>query len=214
MPKKLLLLLLMCGVTACRLGVEFEDGFTYGCSDGGTTQPPDLLPPIPKCAAAKGLSGDPLTCVDFSTATIAALTNDGWNFNNPPDCWEIANSRLQIKNFGGFASSCGFTTKALSPADYQKYASFTLSIVHRVHVDGQQQRAQIMLGGDDQDNRLLTWMTGKQPRSQWTQTVLKSDLPSMALGSFQPLFKITSGAMTGTLYQGWQIESIAILGNP
>jgi hypothetical protein len=70
-----------------------------------------------------------------------------------------------------------------------------------------------MLGGDDPTTRLLDQRTGKQPRQQSAYTVHKTDLPLAAQSSFQPLFKITSGAAGGGLYQGWQIESIAVQGN-
>ena len=55
--------------------------------DGGTTcpsidanPPADMATPPPKCAAAKGLAGDNLLCVDFKDVqTLSSL--GGWDFN-------------------------------------------------------------------------------------------------------------------------------------
>jgi hypothetical protein len=199
-----------------RIELEYPDGFMYGCTtpDGGTI-PPDMLTPAPKCAAAKGLAGDNLLCVDFKDVQMpSGLT--GWNFNcmQVADSWISSGGKLQINNFSTFMSTCSFTLPAVSAADYQKYSSFTLSVVHKLDVNSLQQKALIMLGADDDQQRLLDWMTGKQPRKQWTQTVAKADLPLMAMGGFQPLFKITSSVGPGGGYSGWQIESIAIHGIP
>lgn len=53
-------------------------------------------------------------------------------------------------------------------------------------------------------------MTGREQRVQWTQTIARVDLPAILAGSFQPLFKLSSGVGAGGLVQGWEIESIAI----
>ena len=112
-------------------------------------------------------------------------------------------------------STCTATLPPLSAADYAKYSSFTLSVVHRVDIsEVVSQRVQVMLGADDQSNRLLDWMTGKQPRKQWMQVIAKADLPLAALGGFQPLFKFSSANSAGGGFTGWQIESIAINGVP
>lgn len=188
-------------------------------TDGGKCPgTPDLASPAAKCAAAKGLEGENLLCVDFSALPNQVLGSpppsqlNGWDFNSPPNCWEIANGKLQVKNFSTFMSSCGFLLPALSPSDYQKYNSFTLAVVQKIHLESTLQQAQVMLGGDDDQRRLLDWMTGKQPRKQWTQTIAKADLPPLAAGMFQPLFKLTSNIMGGG-FQGWQIESIAVMGH-
>jgi len=186
--------------------------------DLGCPAPPDMAAPPAKCAAAKGLNGDNLICVDFGG--LAALTDQkltGWDFttNCGGNFWEISAGKLQLKNFSTFMSNCGFLMPALSAADYQKYSGFTLSVIHRVDVSEiVNQRAQIMLGSDDQSNRLLDWMTGKQPRKQWIQIVSKADLPLAAMGNFQPLFKLSAGNTAGGGFTGWQIESIAINGIP
>lgn len=210
-----LLSVVIAAASGCtRIELEYPDGFMYGCttSDGGAS-PPDLATSPPKCAAAKGLAGDNLLCVDFKDVQMpSSLT--GWDFSFCTAGWTTTGGKLQVNNFSTFMDTCTFKMPALSPADYQKYSSFTLSVVHKVDVNSLQQKALVMLGADDQDNRLLDWMTGKQPRKQWTQTVAKADLPLMAMGSFQPLFKITSSVGPGGGYSGWQIESIAINGVP
>ena len=178
-----------------------------------STTPADLSPATPKCAAADGLKGDNLLCVDFKDVqNLTSLT--GWNFNCTSGSWGIQGGVLQVNNFSMFADTCTFKLPALSAADYQKYSRFSLALVQRVDLNPTQQRAQIMLGADDQDTRLLIHMTGKQPRLQHVYQVAKTDLPIQAMGGFQPLFKISSNAQVGTLYSGWQIESIAIQGIP
>lgn len=192
----------------------YETSGTAVDQAGGCPKPPDLAPPAAKCAAAVGLSGTNLMCVDFPKLSSLADLPD-WNFNNPPNCWELdpASKKLQVKGFSTFASSCGFLMPAISPSDYQKYNRFTLSMVHRVDLNDQQQTAQVFFGLDVA-KRLLDQTTGAQPRKQWVHTIAKDDLPPAAGGVFQPLFKLTSNVMVGSVNQGWQIESIAVMGLP
>lgn len=198
---------------------SFEDiqplPFMEQSADGGSCPKlPDMgVPPTQTCKAAQGLAGEVKICVDFNQATLADLSGKGWDFDKfDKSCWEIANGKLQIKNFSTFMSSCGFLMPALSASDYQKYGSFTLAVAQTVDLNAQQQRAQVLLGLDDPDSRLLTQITGRQPRHQWVQTIAKTALPNGGGNQYQPLFKLTSGAF-GSGYQGWQIESIAVLGN-
>lgn len=183
------------------------------CSASGMGAPtPDMAVAPPKCAAAKGLAGDNLLCVDFDKVT-ALNTLTGWDFTSQcPAGWTLSNGKLQVNNFPTFMGSCLFTmpTTNLNDAANLKYQSITLSVVQRVHLDEAQQSAQILLGLDQPSTRLFAQMTGREQRVQWTQTIARTDLP-VAIGSiFQPLFKTTSGAQVGTLYQGWLIESIAV----
>lgn len=189
-----------------------------GSGDGGCVAA-DLAPPAARCKAAAGLTGDAITCVDFDQVT--ALTDQkltGWDFTNPMSCpgWEVVTGKLQVKNFSSFDKNCSFTLPPLNlnDADKQKYQRVTLAIVQRVDLNESQQKAQIMLGLDDPLQRLLDQTTGKQSRKQLIQTLTRTDLPAAVNGIFQPLFKITSGAMVGSLNQGWQIESIAVIGQP
>ena len=177
---------------------------------------PDLAPTPPKCAAAKGLAGDNLLCVDFDKVTaLNSLT--GWDFTSQcPAGWTLSNSKLQVNSPATFMGSCVFTMPAtnLNDATNQKYQSITLSVVQRVHLEETQQTAQILLGLDQPATRLYMQMTGRQQRVQWVQTINRGDLPPALSGAFQPLFKLTSGMSVGPLYQGWLIESIAINATP
>ncbi len=183
---------------------------------------PDLAPLPPKCAAAKGLSGDTLHCVDFKMLPDQTLTGKpavlaDWDFDLK-GCWEIATGKLQVKNFGTFVGTCSFTmplTDLASPAN-QKYQSVTLAVVQRVDLNASAlppQTAKSMLGLDD-PSRLLTTTTDKTPRQQQVYSLTRSDLAAVpGVGTnFQPLFKLSSGALYSGA--GWQIESIAVMGNP
>lgn len=177
---------------------------------------PDMAAPAPKCAAAKGLASENLLCVDFDKVT-ALNTLTGWDFASQcPAGWTLSNGKLQVNNFGMFMGSCVFLMPStnLNDAANQKYQSITLSVVQRVHLDEAQQSAQILLGLDQASTRLFAQMTGREQRVQWTQTISRADLPAAVASVFQPLFKTTSGAQVGTLYLGWQIESIAINATP
>jgi len=184
-----------------------------GCPGSDAGPPPDLATPAPKCAAARGLAGDNLLCVDFNA--VSGLSDPklrDWNFNCTMGLWVIQDGKLQVNNFSTFMSTCTFQVPAVSAADYAKYNRFTLSVVQRVDLNELSQKAQILLGADDPPTRLLLQLTGKQPRQRNVYEVQKGDLPLPAMGGFQPLFKISSTVQAGTANAGWQIESIAIQG--
>jgi len=194
-------------------------------SDGGT--PPDLAVPPPKCAAAKGLTGDAIICVDFSSTADQTLGSslpqvlNGWTFGKDAmnnDCWQIASGKLQVKNFGAFIGTCSFTMPLtdLAAAANQKYQSITLAVVQKVELDQSgipPQTAKMMLGLDVQTREFVT-ATGKNPRQHNIYELNRNDLATVpGVGTnFQPLFKLASGAAFSS--QGWQIESIAVMGNP
>lgn len=175
----------------------------------------DMATPPPKCAAADGLKGDNLLCVDFKNVQMLPSLSS-WDFTCTGGAsWTTSSGKLQVNNFSNFMSTCSFTLPKLSEADLKTYNKVTLSLIHTVDIsEPATQRVQVMLGSDDPSKRLLDWMTGKQPRKQWTQTVSKADLPMAAMGDFQPLFKFSSGNSAGGAFNGWQIESIAIQGVP
>lgn len=180
---------------------------------------PDLAPPAARCKAAAGLAGDAITCVDFDQ--ITTLTDQklaGWDFTNPVSCpgWEIVNGKLQVKNFSSFDKNCSFIMPPLNlnDADKQKYQRVTLAIVQKVDLNEAQQKAQIMLGLDDPLQRLLDQTTGKQPTQRRLLEVTRASLPAAVNSTFQPLFKLTSSIGPGPGYLGWQIESIAVIGQP
>jgi hypothetical protein len=209
--------------TGCRYGeVDVNpDYLAENCprfqSDMPTCATPDLASSVPKCAAAKGLAGDALVCIDADRITLADLRTQGWTGfkdGTGTDCWEIATGKLQVKNFGGFVGTCSFTmplTDLASPAN-QKYQSVTLAVVQRVDLNPVSQKAQMMLGLDDPTTRLIDETRGTQPTQQRVYTVQKVTLPNGGGAAYQPLFKLTSGALYAGV--GWQIESIAVMGNP
>ena len=197
-------------VVALALELEYPDGFMYGCttSDGGASAP--IRHPRPS-AAAKGLDWRQLTSTSTFKDVQMPSSLTGWDFSFCTAGWTTTGGKLQVNNFSTFMDTCTFKMPALSPLTTRSTAASLCRWVPG-STNSLQQKALVMLGADDQDNRLLDWMTGKQPRKQWTQTVAKADLPLMAMGSFQPLFKITSSVGPGGGYSGWQIESIAING--
>jgi hypothetical protein len=179
------------------------------------------MPASPKCAAAKGLAGDNLLCVDFSSVSDQSLDNpppnmlSGWDFttNCGGKYWEIAAGKLQVKNFSGFASTCGFTMPAIAAADFNKYNSFTLSVLQTVDVNTTKQAVNVYLGSPVAAQQVW-YTTGKFPKTTTTLQIARSALPNGGSNAYQPLFQITSSVGVGGANDGWQIESIAVLGNP
>ena len=183
---------------------------------------PDLATPQPKCAAAKGLTGDTLVCVDFDK--ISGLSDQAvkdWNFTPGGGCpgWEIASGKLQVKNFGTFVGTCSFTMPLtdLASAANQKYQSVTLAVVQKVEINtvpivNKNQTTQVFLGLAMPTLQLSSY-TGSNPRQQTTHAITRTELLTVrGDASFQPLFQLSSAAaFSGS---GWQIESIAVMGNP
>lgn len=212
-------LLLLLGSSCREDWSELPDG---SCShvDLKGSQPADMTTAGPNCLAASGLLGDRLVCVDFNQNTASPFTNDpklsGWDFMSfGGNCWTIKNGKLQINtsDFTTYKQSCGFMMAPLNSAEFAKYSSFTLSIIHTLDIsDNAQQKAQLMMGSDDPQNRLIDQSTGRQPRKQWVQILSKAALPGGAAGPYQPLFKFAASQAAGGTAQGWQIESIAVLG--
>ncbi len=213
MRLSLLALTLAAGLLACERGPQVTEVPPGSCTSSDM-RTGDLPPPTPACAAAQGLPGDNLLCVDFDK--LPSLSDSklmGWDFTTMGgNCWELLGGKLQVRSFSTFMGSCGFLLPPLSSADYQKYASFTLSIVQTLDINKQKQSAYSYLGLD-QDTQQLWFDTGTYPKRRTTVEVTKSALPNGGSGSYQPLFKLTSGAMVGSVNAGWQIESIAINGS-
>ncbi len=217
-----LTLLCILGLGGCQqydLTVERTDAGVRGV-DGHCPAPADMTA-VASCAAAAGLAGTVLEnlCIDFSTISDQMLGSQplpqqltNWSFNNPPNCWEIASGKLQIVNFSMFATTCAFSMPALSASDYNKYNSFTLSVVQTLDLNPAQQKAQIMMGQADPLMRLVDWATGTQPRQKRVYEIAKTALPNGGTNAFQPLFQIQSG-MGSSANAGWLIESVAVLGN-
>lgn len=207
--------------SASCVGFEPHEGVGF-CGDmaGTSTSPPDQALPTAtaKCAAAKGLSGDNLLCVDFDKVTAltdAALA--GWNFNASTPCpgWQISNGALQVQNFGSFMGNCGLTLPPidLKQADKQKYQRVTLVLLHRLDMSDPDQKAQVFLDIDD-PARLIHQTTsrpGIPTLTTTTLTVSKSDLPTALASVYKFFLKASSLAMGGR--PGWQIQSIAVQGS-
>ena len=190
--------------------------------DLGTSLPDLAMPPPAKCAAAKGLTGDAIICVDFDK--VSGLSDQAvkdWNFTPGGGCpgWEINGGKLQVKNFGTFVGTCSFTMPLtdLAAAANQKYQSVTLAVVQRVEINtvpiaNKNQTAQVFVGLAMPTLQLSSY-TGSNPRQQTTHAVTRTDLVTLrGDAAFQPLFQLASAA--AFLSQGWQIESIAVMGNP
>lgn len=212
-------------VAACSEFVPDPNNPKDDCPSVQTDMPtcvvPDLATSPPKCAAAKGLPGDTLVCVDFDK--VSGLSDQalmGWDFTSLcPAGWQIASGKLQVKNFGTFIGTCSFTmplTDLASTAN-QKYQSVTLAVVQKVEINtvpivNKNQTTQVFLGLAMPTLQLSSY-TGSNPRQQTTHAITRTELLTVrGDASFQPLFQLSSAAaFSGT---GWQIESIAVMGNP
>ena len=76
LANRLFLFTLAVGACSHDTGAGIEDGWVVApktdCPSG-----PDMATPRPKCAAANGLAGDNLICVDFTSLAAQALNNTG-----------------------------------------------------------------------------------------------------------------------------------------
>lgn len=222
MRTNLLALLCVLSLAGCPLEVIERDGGTSS-TDGPKCPPlPDLMPQPAKCAAAKGIGGDNLLCIDFSSLPDQQLGSalppelNAWSFNNPPNCWEIKSGKLEIKDFGMFDSTCTFTMPSfdLNDADKQKYQNITLSIVQKVDLDpGTAFPNQFMqiYNGTANAAFLLTQMTGSQPEQQTVITIDKQKLPAVMQRVAKYLFQVSS-SMANNTKKGIQISSLAVNG--
>ncbi len=203
---------LLCGCEQARMSSEGMDGGP----EMTCPSPPDLATPASKCAAAKGLAGDNLLCVDFKD--VQALTSlSGWDFSCTGGAsWGSTGGILQVNNFGTFDKDCFATLPKLNlnDADKQKYKSLTLSLVQRIELNDTAQNAFIYLNDTSKQARLMYSATGKKdPVYQQTMITLRQvDLPAMINNAPQWILRLTSTASPGSGYAGWQIESIAING--
>jgi len=209
----------------CLLSFAGCDTTVVANGDGGRTDqncpaPLDMRTPAPKCAAAKGLSGDNLICVDFATIPDGPLGSTppaqlkGWDFVS--NCggmnWDVSGGKLQIASFDQFNSTCGFTmpTVNLNDAAKQMYNTVTLSVLQRVDIVPSQQTAQASLGSP-LPTRTFWTSTGKTEHQQLMISMSRTDpVPTAANEAYQYLFQLISGVKAGGTAQGWQIESIAV----
>lgn len=178
---------------------------------------PDMSTPTPKCAAAKGLSGDILggICLDMGNTDAATLTNLGFNLGlTAMNCmgWEIANKKLQPK---GINTNLGAVTCALSlpaiPID-TKYSQITLALVHQANVPALNQQATIALPAAT-PKPLWVWVNSSTSIDQRTIiNISKDQIPPPAGAPFQPIIQLYAPGTTSA--PSWTIDSIAVLGNP
>lgn len=205
------LAILTLSLAACPSWEPLDDAGTCPQTDMRTPNPADMVTPSPKCAAAEGLKGDNLLCVDFKDVQMLSSLS-GWDFaTSCAALWTTTGGKLQINNFSTFMSTCSFTMPAVSAADYQKYSRFTLAVVHTVDINSTKQSAGIYLSAPV-PAQAVAFTAGTYPRQQTTITIAKSALPNGGNNNYQPLFQITSTVAAGGTAQGWQIESIAIQG--
>ena len=189
-----------------------------GCQPNDPISQSDLAPALAKCAAAKGLSGDVLLCVDFDKVTgLDAKELEGWDFKNLDGCtgWMINSGKLQVNDIAklGDGKSCQFLTSAIASSilDEKESKSVTLAVLHTVDLSELDYKSQIMLGADEPTTRLLAQQTGFQKRQISAFNILRTDWPQGET-SYQYVFKIskTTAKLAG---RNWYIESIAIVGN-
>ncbi len=205
----------------CGTGKQNDDGGYASSCDLTSMSPLDLAPSLPSCPAARGLSGDSLMCVDFSQ--IQELSDPrlmGWDFTiGGGSCpgWEVAGGNLQIQNFSMFHTTCGFTLPPidLNQPQYNQYNSITLALRHHVDLDPGtsmiNQAGQVYLGSASSPG-LVTQITNTQLEQQMSLTVDKQNLPGPLNNVYQWLLQV-QGFQPDSLKQGWQISSIAVMGN-
>ena len=191
----------------------------FGSNTDAAQGTADMATPALKCAAAKGLAGDNLLCVDFDKVT--QLTDPalaGWNFNaNTANCWQISGGYLQVQNFATFVGNCGLT---LAPIDLklaanQSYQRATIALVHKVDINDPDQQAQVFMDLDNPSTRLLHQITGRPSMptlATMTLIVNKADLPMALNGVYKFFLKVSSSAISGR--PGWQIQSVAVNAMP
>lgn len=221
MRASLLLSISLVWLGGCRTDViDVADGFCQRL-DLKSDMATDMSAGPPKCAApaARGLAGDSLLCVDFSQITSLSDTKlMGWDFvsNCGGNNWEVAGGNLQIKMFDQFNSTCGVKLPSIDLAQpqYSKYNSITIAVRHKVDLDlgitNPNQLARVYLGTVNPAS-LVTTVSETQLEQQMTLTVDKQKLPAALNNVYQWILQISSFQKQNK--QGWQISSVAILGN-
>jgi hypothetical protein len=202
---------------------SFEDiqplPFMEQSTDGGSCPKlPDLgVPPAQTCKAAQGLAGDSLLCVDFSQISMVPDTQKlpGWDFSCAGGAsWTTTGGALQVSNFSTFKDECTARLPALNlnDADKQKYKTLTLALVHRIDLNDPEQQAEIFLNTSMVTRRMYQTAGKKDvPRQRTILEINKADLPAALNNTPQWLLKVSSSLQVGRA--GWQIESLAVLGN-
>lgn len=159
------------------------------------------------CPAATGLSGTLIDCFDFSKETIATLTGKGWSFDSGPGCaWDVKSGVLTNTSVGMLNGDCAIrlTTKNI-PVNK---SSITLSVVQQSGL------------GNNLLASLYLFSTTKPPLLQ-TNNINNSQL-TVAFAStddrvMNNQYKLIIHEINGigiVSGPGWQISSIAVMGNP
>ena len=210
---KALLVGIALGAAGCRETIVVLD------ADGGVVSgdmrcaASDLAASPPPCKAARGLSGEPIICVDFNQITMVpdAQKLPGWTFScNGSFSWTTVGGTLQVADFGNFNRDCTVTLPVINLSD-GKYSRITLSLVQRIDLSYPEQNAELFLNTSSQIQRQMWLLSGKKdvPKQQTTITLDKADLPTTLP---QWLLRLSSSTTSGGSRLGWQIESIAVLG--
>jgi hypothetical protein len=143
----------------------------------------------------------------------------GWDFTlGGGACpgWEVAGGNLEVVNFPGFTGTCGLTLRPfdLNQPEYSQYNSITLALRHRVDLDPgsstPNQFGQVYLGTAAPPG-LVTEITNTQIEQQMSLTIDKQKLPMALNNIYQWLLQVQSFQATGK--KGWQISSVAVMGN-
>jgi hypothetical protein len=220
MRTNLLALLCVLSLAGCPIEVIEPDGGTPPTDGPNCPSLPDLMPQPPACPAARGLTGDNLLCEDFANAqtTLAALAEKGWNFSalTSGTCtgWQISSNLLQVNSFSTLNGSCGLNLPPTTAQQILSYKHLTLSIQHRLDLSEPQQQTRIFLN-DDTDAQNVLWQdtaVRNVPRQRTVITIDSADLPTPLKSGFKWFLKATSAGPFPL--KGWQIESIAVLGEP
>jgi hypothetical protein len=214
MRTNLLALLCVLSLAGCPIEVIEPDGGTPPTDGPNCPSLPDLMPQPPKCAAAEGLPGNNIVCVDFKdVASPPSIA--GWDFvSNCPNGWETAGNPvvLQVANHSSFTGNCGVLLPSTDPASLG-YSKLVLSVIHHVDIDPGgatlNQIAQIFFDSKSVTRLLLQTNDSNLPQ-QTTITIKKADLPAKIAGSYRFLLNLYTA--TSSSRSGWQISSIAVNG--
>lgn len=201
-------------LVGCRSEGMDPDGGTSS-TDGPRCPPlPDLMPPPAKCAAAEGLLGNNIVCVDFKDIASPPSIPD-WDFaTRCSNGWVTTGNpiTLQVKQYSMFTGDCGVLLPRID-LDSLGYSKVILSVVHRLDIDPGgatlNQIAQIFLDSKS-TSRLLVQTNDSNLPQQTIIRINKADLPTKIAGSYRFLLNLYTA--TGAGRGGWQIASIAVNG--
>ena len=151
--------------------------------DGGG--PPDFAQPTTTCAAAQGIAGKALACMDFKNGVVLESEPKLQNWAFACDSggnrkWQVTNNALNASPFGAVAENCRITTETidLNAQSNSGYSRVTLALLQRVDLDEQRHRGYVFLDGDFAANQIHV-VTGAQTQKGIVNTLVtvkKEDL--------------------------------------